>query len=133
MNTVDTQLVISSIDWPRSGWSINSIIIEDNKRKLKKYFINDFFEFFKVKIFAVTRMKKGFKSSIGCNIKTLKSSHLLAPFTSTPTIGTRANKIKKTINTGKISFFNNDVSKIEKNNIIDNAIIVNIKCFIKKK
>ena len=55
MNTVDTQLVISSIDWPRSGWSINSIIIEDNKRKLKKYFINDFFEFFKVKIFAVTR------------------------------------------------------------------------------
>ena len=38
MKTVAIQLPINKIDCPKSGWSINKIIIEPNNIKLKKYF-----------------------------------------------------------------------------------------------
>ena len=50
-------------------------------------------------------MKKGFKTSIGCSLKSKKSSHLLAPLTSSPMIGTSIKNIKVIINDGIISFF----------------------------
>ena len=93
-NTVAIQLPISKIDCPRSGWSIKRIITEDNKRKLNKYLIWEFFNLFKVNILTVAKIKKGFKSSIGCNLNKYKSNHLLAPLTSTPIIGTKINNIK---------------------------------------
>ena len=38
IKTVATQLPISNIDCPKSGWSISSIITEINSKKLKIYF-----------------------------------------------------------------------------------------------
>ena len=43
-------------------------------------------------------MKKGFNTSIGCSRKKYKSSHRLAPLTSTPIIGTNARRIKEVAN-----------------------------------
>ena len=40
----------------------------------------------------VTKIKKGFSNSIGCNLKKWKSNHLLAPLTSIPKIGTKVNE-----------------------------------------
>ena len=79
------------------------------------------------------KMKKGFKSSIGCNLKKYKFNHLFAPLTSIPIIGTSINKIKKNMNNGRIIFFNKDVSIAEITNIIDKANMVKIKCLEKKK
>ena len=78
-------------------------------------------------------MKKGFNTSIGCNLKKYKSNHRLAPLTSTPIIGTKARRIKEVTNKGIINFFKTEVSIIEIKNIIINDKIVNIKCFEKKK
>ena len=50
-----------------------------------------------VNILTVAKMKKGFKSSIGCNLNKDKFNHLLAPFTSTPIIGTKTNSEKNII------------------------------------
>ena len=79
------------------------------------------------------KMKKGFNSSIGCNLKKYKSNHRLAPLTSTPIIGTNAKRIKDITNKGSINLFKTGVSIIEIINIMANAIIVKIKCFEKKK
>ena len=49
------------------------------------------------------KMKKGFNSSIGCNLKKYKSNHRLAPLTSTPIIGTNAKRIKDVTNNGSIN------------------------------
>ena len=78
-------------------------------------------------------MKKGFNISIGCNLKKCKSNHRLAPFISTPIIGTRARKIKDQINKGMTSFFNNEVLIAEIANIISSANTVKVRCFEKKK
>ena len=78
-------------------------------------------------------MKKGFNISIGCNLKKYKSNHRLAPLTSTPIIGTNAKRIKEVANKGSINFFKAEVSIIEIIIIMANAMIVNIKCFEKKK
>ena len=127
------QLPMSKIDCPRSGWSIKRIITAVNKRKLNKYFIWEFLNWFKVSTLTVTKIKKGFKSSIGCNLKKYKSNHLFAPFTSIPIIGTRTNKVKNTIKIGTATFFNKEVSNAEITNIIIIASIEKIKCFEKKK
>ena len=102
-NTVATQVPVSKIDCPRSGWSIKRIITEANKRKLNKYFIWEFFNLSKVNILTVAKMKKGFRSSIGCSLNRYKSNHLLAPLTSTPIIGTKINNKKNIIKS--VSFF----------------------------
>ena len=78
-------------------------------------------------------MKKGFNTSIGCNLKKYKSNHRLAPLTSTPIIGTNDRRIKEVTNKGIINFFKTEVSIIEIKTIIINAKIVKIKCFEKKK
>ena len=39
--------------------------------------------------------KKGLINSTGCSLKKYKLSHLFAPFTSTPIIGTRNRRIRK--------------------------------------
>ena len=132
-NTVAIQLPINKIDWPRSGWSIKRIIMADNKRKLNKYFIWESLNLSKVKTFAVNRIKKGFKSSIGCNLKKYRSNHLFAPLTSTPIIGTKTKRPKNNIKKGIIIFFSKEVSNAEMTNIIKIAKIENIKCFEKKK
>ena len=132
-NTVAIQLPISKIDCPRSGWSIKRIITETNKRKLNKYLIWEFFNLSKVNILTVAKIKKGFKSSIGCNLNRYKFNHLLAPLTSTPIMGTKINNRKDIIKNGITIFFNNEVSIAEIINIIRRANTVKIKCFEKKK
>ena len=79
------------------------------------------------------KIKKGFKSSIGCNLNRYKSNHLLAPFTSTPIIGTKINNRKENIKNGTTVFLSTDVSRAEIINIIERANTVKIKCFEKKK
>ena len=133
INTVAIHLIISNIDWPKSGWSINKIKTEDKSKKLNRYFIWEFLNLSKVKNLTVVNMKNGFNNSIGCNLKKYKLSHLLAPFTSIPTMGTKANKMNEIINNGKTNFFNIEVSIAEIPTIIDKANIVNVKCFEKKK
>ena len=122
-----------NIDCPRSGWSIKRIITETNKRKLNKYLIWEFFNLSKVNILTVAKIKKGFKSSIGCNLNRYKFNHLLAPLTSTPIMGTKINNRKDIIKNGITIFFNNEVSIAEIINIIRRANTVKIKCFEKKK
>ena len=68
-----------------------------NKIKLKMYFILVSFNFSKVKIFTVIKTNKGFNNSMGCNLKKYRSNQRLAPFTSTPIIGTKAKRIKEMI------------------------------------
>ena len=87
----------------------------------------------KVNILTVAKIKKGFKSSIGCNLKKYKSSHLFAPLTSTPIMGTKINSIKNITKSGITIFFNKEVSMAEIVNIIKSANIVKTKCFEKKK
>ena len=72
----------------------------------------EFLKVSSIKIFAVTKIKKGFNNSIGCNLKKYKSSQRLAPFTSTPNIGTKASNIKEIANNGIINLFNNRVNGI---------------------
>ena len=132
INTVNTQLPVSKIDWPKSGWSTKRIITEHKIKKLKKYFTWEFCNFFKVKILTVINIKNGFNISIGCNLKKNKSNQRFAPFTSTPIIGTRASDKKDTTNNGIINFFNNEVLIAEIETIISNAKIVKLRCFEKK-
>ena len=133
IKTVAIQLPISKIDCPRSGWSIKRIITEHNKRKLNKYLIWEFFNLSKVNILTVAKMKRGFKSSIGCNLNKYKFNHLLAPFTSTPIMGTKINSRKDSMKSGITIFFSNEVSIAEIINIIKIANTVKIKCLEKKK
>ena len=86
-----------------------------------------------VNILTVAKIKKGFKSSIGCNLNKDKFNHLLAPFTSTPIIGTKTNSVKNIIKKGITVFFNKEVSKAEITNITESANMVKNKCFEKKK
>ena len=130
-NTVAIQLPISNIDCPKSGWSIKRIITEVNNKKQSKYFILESLKLFKVSIFTVVSIKNGFKSSIGCNLKKYISSHLLAPLTSTPIIGTKISDIKNIIKKGITIFFNKEVSIAEIINMIKRANVVNAKCFEK--
>ena len=61
----------------RGAWSSNyksreidnKIITDDNNKKLKKYLTLEFSNFSKDKIFTVAKIKKGFNTSIGCNLK----------------------------------------------------------------
>ena len=69
INTVAPQLITKRIVCPRSGWSINKIVTANNNKKLKKYFVCEFLKISRIKIFAVTNIKKGFSNSIGCNRK----------------------------------------------------------------
>ena len=73
-----------------------------------------------------------FKISIGCSLKKYRSSHRLAPFTSIPTIGTKAKRIKEAVNNGKTSLISNSVFINEIKIIIPNAKNVKNKCFVKK-
>ena len=69
INTVAPQLMTKRIVCPRSGWSINKIVTANNNKKLKKYFVCEFLKISRINIFAVTKIKKGFNNSIGCNLK----------------------------------------------------------------
>ena len=62
----------------------------------------------------------------------MKSNHHLAPFTSTPIIGTKINNKKNKENRGIASLLSKDVSIAEIKNIIHKAKNVNIRCFEKK-
>ena len=66
-------------------------------------------------------------------IKKVKSNHRLAPFTSTPIIGTRAKEIKDSIKSGNTTFFKRLVLSADKKIIITNANKANIRCLEKKK
>ena len=133
INTVNTQLPVNKIDWPKSGWSTNKIITEHNNKKLKKYFTWEFFNLSNVNILTVISIKNGFNISIGCNLKKYKSIQRFAPLTSTPIIGTRARRINEKINKGITNFFNNKVSTAEIKIIINKAKVAKLKCFEKKK
>ena len=109
INTVNIQVPVNKIDWPKSGWSTNSIITEHKSKKLKKYFTWEFCNFSKVNIFTVINIKNGFNTSIGCNLKKYKSSQRFAPFTSTPIMGTSARNKKDIENNGIINFFNREI------------------------
>ena len=128
-----TQLPIYNIDCPKSGWSINKIIIELNRIKLKKYFTWEFWNLFRVNILTVIKIKKGFNISIGCNLKKYRSIHRLAPFTSIPIIGTSAKSAKEIANRGTTSLISTLVLIIEIVIIVSKAKEVNTRCFVKKK
>ena len=102
-------------------------------KKLRKCEVFVIVKFSLVKICATITMKKGFKNSIGCNLNKDKFNHLLAPFTSTPIIGTKTNSVKNIIKKGITVFFNKEVSKAEITNITESANMVKNKCFEKKK
>ena len=97
------------------------------------YLIREFFNLFKVSILTVANIKKGFKSSIGCSLNKYKFSHLFAPLTSTPIMGTNINKIKNSMKSGITIFLSSEVSIAEIINIMKSANIVKAKCFEKKK
>ena len=78
-------------------------------------------------------MNNGFNISIGCKLKKNRFNHLLAPFTSTPIIGTIARKIKEITKAGKTILINTSVLISEIIIMIDIAKTVNIKCLVKKK
>ena len=133
IKTVKTQLPVNNIDWPKSGCSTNKTITEHKIKKLKKYFNWVFLSFSNVNIFAVINIKKGLTISIGCNLKKYKSIHRLAPFTSTPIIGTRISKIKEIINSGVTDLFKNEMLIVEMKIMINKAKIAKLKCLEKKK
>ena len=70
MKTMEIQVPINKIDWPKSGWFIKKIIIKTKTKKLKKYNKLDVLISLDVKIFAVIKIKKGLSNSIGCKRKT---------------------------------------------------------------
>ena len=78
-------------------------------------------------------MNNGFNISTGCKLKKYRSNHLLAPFASTPNIGTNAKKIKETIKAGITILINTSVLINVINIMIDIAKTVKIKCLVKKK
>ena len=82
---------------------------------------------------AVVKIKKGFKSSMGCNLKKCKSNHLLEPLTSIPIMGTKINDMKNIMKRGITIFFNKEVSIAEIKNIIKSAKTLKTKCLEKKK
>ena len=78
-------------------------------------------------------MKKGFNTSIGCNLKKYKSNHLLAPLTSIPKIGTKAKKINEIVNNGITNFLKIEVSIKDILIMTKRAKKVKIRCLEKKK
>ena len=81
--------------WPISGWAIKSKEITDIKIIDIKY-LNKIFDLISHKIVAKMITKKGFRTSMGWNLgKKNKSIHLLDPFTSTPTNGTKNKEISE--------------------------------------
>ena len=133
IKTVATQLPVNNIDCPRSGWSINKNNYGTQKYKTQKYLIWIYLNCPWVRIFTVIKIKKGFKISIGCKLKKYKFSQRLAPLTSTPIIGTIANKIKEIKKIGNTNLINNSVLINEIVSIIEIANNVKNKCLVKKK
>ena len=84
-------------------------------------------------ILTVIKMNNGFNISTGCKLKKYRFNHLLAPFASTPIIGTIAKKIKEITKAGKTSFINTSVLINEIIIIVDIAKTAKIKCLVKKK
>ena len=92
--------------WPISGWTIKSKEMIDIKIIDIKY-LNKMFDLISQKIVAKIIIKNGFKTSIGWNLgKKNKSIHLLDPFTSTPTNGTKNKEISE-IKKRKIEYLYN--------------------------
>ena len=133
IKTVNIQLPVNNIDWPKSGWPTKRNITEHKSKKLKKYLAWEVFNFSEVNIFTVISIKNGFNISIGCNLKKYKSNQRLAPLTSTPITGTRDRKIKERKNKGITNLFNCEVLIAEMETIMNKAKIVKLKCFEKKK
>ena len=101
----DSQVTISRTDWPKSGWIIRKKIINDKIKNETRYEKFKFLNLFKLIIWAIIKIKKGFINSIGWKLKKYKFNHLFAPFTSIPTNGTIANKIKKVKKPGSMVLF----------------------------
>ena len=100
--------------WPISGWIIKSREITDIKIIDIKY-LNKIFDLISQKIVAKIIIKNGFKTSIGWNLgKKNRSIHLLDPFTSTPTNGTKNKEISE-IKKRKIEYLYNWSDFIEEN------------------
>ena len=79
--------------WPISGWAASNKTIIKVIKKENKYFKYKFLYFSLLKIILIKTIKNGLTNSIGWNLgKKYKSIHLLALFTSTPTIGTKNKK-----------------------------------------
>ena len=85
------------------------------------------------KIFAMITIKKGFKNSIGWNLKKNKFNHLFEPLTSTPKNNTRNNVINKIKKIGIKIFFKKSSLSQEIKIIKKTEQIENIKCLEKKK
>jgi len=80
---------------PISGWRINKLETKIINRNDIRYFKFKFVNFCEQIIKQMTTIKKGFTNSTGCILgKIIKSIHLLEPFISTPTIGTKNKRIK---------------------------------------
>ena len=119
--------------WPTSGW-FNKIILGIIKhKKLNKYELFVGIKFSLDKIWAIITIKKGFKNSIGWNLKKIKSNHLFEPFTSTPKNKTRNNVINRTKNIGAKSFFKRLVWNQDIAIITNIEQMANVKCLEKKK
>ena len=131
--TIAAQDKTNRIVWPTSGWfkRITQGIIKH--KKLKKYEVCVVKKFSLDKIFAIITIKKGFKNSIGWNLKKNKFSHLLEPFTSTPKNSTKNNVTNSTKNIGIKIFFKKFNLRQEMEIIKKIEEIENIKCLEKKK
>ena len=89
--------------------------------------------FWKLNKKLIATIINGFKSSIGWNLgKKERSIHLLDPFTSTPTNGTKIKNIKDMKNIIRQKFTSFSLSKAEKKTTNVKLIIIKIKCFKKK-
>jgi hypothetical protein len=119
---------------PKSGCKINKIIIIDVIRKEDVNFSPKPFNFWLEIIEAIITIKKGFTSSTGCNLgKKNKSNHLVDPFTCTPIMGTKSNKIKE-ITKKKVEILYSDILLINESVMIINMPIkTKNKCLKKKK
>ena len=115
----EIQVQINKTDCPRSGWITNNKINTDNKLKDTKWAKFKFLIQLDVRICAINKIKKGLINSTGWKRNMYKSSHLFAPFTSTPKNGTNINNNKKNKKAGNKlllirSVFNKDTKIIKK-------------------
>ena len=129
----DSQVTISRTDWPKSGWIIKKKTINDIIKNETKYEKFKFLNLFELIILAIIKIKKGFINSIGWKLKKYKSNHLFAPFTSIPTNGTIANKIKEIKKPGSMVLFMNSLFNDEIKIIRQKDVSVYKRCFWKNE
>ena len=129
----DSQVTISRTDWPKSGWIIRKKTINDIIKNETNYEKFKFLNLFELIILAIIKIKKGLINSIGWKLKKYKFNHLFAPFTSIPTNGTIANKIKEIKKPGSIMLFMNSLFNDEIKIIRQKDVSVYRRCFWKNE